>query len=463
VRPYPSASKSPVFRETIQTRRPAAARALALLPAALALVLAGCTPVTYVVQPREQYVQGPPPAPTYVEAPPAPAPAAPDPLDQLMAPIALYPDPLISIILPASTFPSDVASAGAYLNGGGDPAQAGSQPWDPSVRSLAHYPDVAKWMAQNPTWTQAVGAAFVAEPAQVMKAIQRLRALAQADGTLVTTPQQQVVASATYIEIVPAQPDVIYVPVYNPSVVFVDQPYYEYNGPFLSYGPPYDAGVWLTFGCNWHGGGVLVVDQGYWRGGSGGWRTHDQASFAVSVNVRVWGYPAGRPRPQAPSGWRTNPQVVSVRPIGGAPQRPPQSAFRNIHTQGPAAVAVVSRNPQAFKGRPINTAILQRPAGQAPQRAQAQPRPPNAAGAKAPPPRPAAAAAPEKAVSRPAAPGQEPRADLARTPQGAENERTAGPEADPRNPAGKKPDPKKVVKTPPPKPKPEKPPEDPPH
>ena len=130
---------------------------------------------------------------------------------------------LISIILPASTFPSDVDAAGAYLNGGGDPGQVDNQSWDQSVRSLAHYPDVAKWMAQNGPWTQSVGAAFASQPAEVMKAIQRLRELARAAGTLTDTAQQQVTVDGSFVEIEPAQPDVIYVPIYNPCLLYTSR------------------------------------------------------------------------------------------------------------------------------------------------------------------------------------------------------------------------------------------------
>jgi hypothetical protein len=222
-------------------------------------------------------------------------------------------------------------------------------------------------MAQNPPWTQAVGAAFVSEPAQVMEAIQRLRELAHAAGTLASSPQQQVVVDSSYIEIMPAQPGVIYVPQYDPQVVYVDQPYYSYNGPYCTWGPAYGAGVWLTFGANWRGGGVLVVNQGYW-GDNHGWNHDPYARVNVSININInggggprpWVFPPGRPRPQAPANWQANARVVSVHPAPGAPPRPPQAAYRNIHTRGAAAVAVVSANPAAFKGRPINSAIMPR-------------------------------------------------------------------------------------------------------
>ncbi|HSY53393.1 MAG TPA: DUF3300 domain-containing protein, partial [Opitutaceae bacterium] len=157
---------------------------------------------------------------------------APEDLDQLLAPIALYPDPLIALILPASTVPSDVTLAAGYLNENGDPAQIDNQGWDASVKALAHYPDVIKWMAANLEWTQAVGDAFVQQPADVMKSIQQLRARARAAGTLVDTAQQQVVMDDDgNISIVPAQPEIIYVPEYDPDAVYVE------GGPPLAYGP----------------------------------------------------------------------------------------------------------------------------------------------------------------------------------------------------------------------------------
>jgi hypothetical protein len=276
-----------------------------------------------------------------------------------MAPIALYPDPLISLILPAAAFPSDISAAGAYFGQGGDAGQVDVQPWDPSVRSLAHYPSVVTWMAQNGPWTQTVGSAFVSEPADVMNAIQRLRELARAAGTLADSPEQQVIVDGNYVEIEPAQPGVIYVPQYDPEVVFVDQPYYGFNGPFLAFGPAYGAGVWLTYGCNWRGGGIVIVDANYWHGGGGWWHPYGPGGeFSASANFRAWSFPSNRPRPQAVGGWQSHAQLVQPHPVAGLPPHPPVSAFRNIQTRGPAAVAAVARNPAAFKGKPVNRAII---------------------------------------------------------------------------------------------------------
>ena len=154
-----------------------------------------------------------PPSP--VEPPPAaaesvPSKLPPEALNQLLAPIALYPDALVALILPASTVPSDLVLAARYISSNGDPAQIVNQPWDDSVKSLARYPDVVKWMDQNLEWTTQVGDAFLNQPADVMNTIQQLRVQAIAAGTLVDCPQQRVVKERDCIRIVPAEPDLIY-------------------------------------------------------------------------------------------------------------------------------------------------------------------------------------------------------------------------------------------------------------
>jgi len=438
------------------------------LPAAgsVGLLLTGCAPVTYVQSPPPP----PPPQTQVVYEPPVPPPAAPapasNPLDQLVAPIALYPDPLISIILPASTFPSDIQAAGAYLSQGGDPNQAGSQPWEPSVQALAHYPSVVEWMAQNLPWTQSMGGNFVAQPAQVMEAIQRLRELAQAAGTLTSGPQQQVIVNSSYVEIMPVEAGVIYVPRYDPTVVFVDNPYVGFGGPFFSYGPAYGVGVWLTFGCNWGGHGVVVVGPDYWHeggGGSWGWRHDPAVNINVNVNingggVRPWQFPPNRPRPQAPSGWQQNARITAVHPITGAPARPPQSAFVNIHTRGPAAVTVVAHNPAAFKGKPLNPALLPRASGPVPmvRPAPAHGTTPGGARPTATPPRPTPRAEPQYRPE--GAPTRVPQVTTREpTPRPTTREPTARPtqrEPTPR-PTVREPTPRPTVreleKTPPPK------------
>jgi hypothetical protein len=182
-------------------------------------------------------------------------------LDQLLAPIALYPDALIALILPASTVPTDIVLAARHLaENPGDRSQIEHRAWDESVKSLTNYPEVIKWMDENLHWTRQVGEAFAEQPAEVMQAVQRLRAKARAAGTLVDTPQQQILAEPQVIRIVPAQPDIIYVPHYEPEIVFVDRPVH-YRSPFLTFGIGVPVGSWLAFDCDWRHNRIWVGNR----------------------------------------------------------------------------------------------------------------------------------------------------------------------------------------------------------
>jgi hypothetical protein len=192
-----------------------------------------------------------------------PAGYTPEQVDELVAPIALYPDPLVALILPASTVPSDIVLASRYFDANGDPNQVDSQPWDDSVRALAHYPTVIKWLDDNLDWTTTLGRVFMLEPTQVMESVQQLRAQARANGTLVDTPQQNVVLDGSDIDIVPAQPNSICVPEYDPDLVFADQPV-DYGSPLIIFGPPCWVGPWLDFECDWDDYDVWI---GVWRPG----------------------------------------------------------------------------------------------------------------------------------------------------------------------------------------------------
>ena len=242
--------------------------------------------------------QAPPPPSPPVETERAPK-LPPEKLNQLLSPIALYPDALVALILPASTVPSDVVLAARYIASNGDPAQAANQTWDDSVKSLIRYPDVVKWMDQNLEWTTQVGEAFLDQPAEVMNAIQRLRAQARAAGNLVDTPQQRIVKeeSCACIRIVPAEPEVIYVPQYDPEVVYV-QPYAPYLGPALTFGIGFAVGPWLNYDCDWPGRRVCVGD---WNPGwKHNWkRNHGKGRDTINVvniksdTARVW-QPGGK-------------------------------------------------------------------------------------------------------------------------------------------------------------------------
>ncbi|MGA2243962.1 MAG: DUF3300 domain-containing protein [Verrucomicrobiota bacterium] len=218
------------------------------IPVLICLFTAAAVPV------RAQ-VAAPPPMAAY-----QPLPAAQ--LDQLLGPIALYPDPLIAEILPASTLPTQIVLADRYVSGGGDPNQIGQQPWDPGVQAMARYPSVLKWMDDNLNWTAQVGQAFLNQQPDVMASIQRLRAEASKLGNLQSSPQQQVIADGSDIEIVPADPQVIYVPVYQPDQVYFDA---ADGSPFITFGIGWPFGAWMGYDCNWGGGNLIFWGNGFSR------------------------------------------------------------------------------------------------------------------------------------------------------------------------------------------------------
>ncbi len=248
-----------------------------------------------------------------------------DQLEQMVAPIALFPDKLVAQVLAGSTYPDQITAANQWLAQNpslkGDALQnaANQQPWDPSVKSLTAFPAVLSQMAGNIQWTTALGEAYVNDPNDVMNAIQVMRQRAQQNGNLKTSKQMAVstVARATpapqvytnegdeppvyagpaviapppqTIVIEPTQPDVVYVPAYNPAVVYGAPvpvyPGYAYSAPAYSTGEIVTAGVisfgigiivgsaishhhdwgWHSWGMNWGGGG-----NGYGNGGGGGW------------------------------------------------------------------------------------------------------------------------------------------------------------------------------------------------
>jgi hypothetical protein len=277
------------------------------------LLLSGCLLAALTVVLAQT---GVPPAPV----PPAAVPAVlrpPEQLDQLLGPIALYPDALVALILPAATVPSDVVLASRFLAANGKPENMANQPWDESVKSLAHYPEVVKWMDDNLEWTKELGEAFLAQPADVMNSVQRLRARARAAGSLIDTPQQQVVMEGETICIVPAQPNVIYVPSYDPEIVYVRNSAY-YPEPLLSFGLGFAVGSWLAYDCDW---GQRVI----WVGRrNNGWRPPvllTRPRYTSDPDWRHW-QPSPRVHVRHPDSYRPRPDVVRPRPYAEVSPRP---------------------------------------------------------------------------------------------------------------------------------------------
>jgi Spy/CpxP family protein refolding chaperone len=196
-------------------------------------------------------------------------------LDQLAAPIALYPDSLISQILMASTYPLEVVQAdrfakqNASLKGDALTKALEAQNWDPSVKSLVNFPQVLTMMSEKLDWTQKLGDAFLAQEKAVLATIQSLRAKAQASGNLKTTKEQTVIVEEKIIKIEPANPQVIYVPTYNPTVVYGAWPSPAYP-PYYYYPPGYVA---TTAMFSFAAGAAMGAAWGYawgntnWGGG----------------------------------------------------------------------------------------------------------------------------------------------------------------------------------------------------
>jgi hypothetical protein len=211
--------------------------------------------------------------PALAQAPTADAPVqpqSPQELEKLVGRVALYPDDLVAIILPASTFPLDIVQADRFLQKlKQDKNLKPDARWDESIRNLLNYPEVIAMMSQDLDWTQDLGEAVVGQQADVLKAIQAFRAKAQGAGNLKSDDKQLIVQEKDTIKIVPADPEVIYVPQYQPTTVVVQQTapvYAYYPTPYPSYYYPYPPGAALATGfflgaatayaCNWGGGNI---------------------------------------------------------------------------------------------------------------------------------------------------------------------------------------------------------------
>lgn len=204
-------------------------------------------------------------------------------LDQLLGPVALYPDPLLAQILPAASFVDQVDQAQRLLNGRVDENLIESQNWDISIKSIAHYPSILSKMDQHADWTAMVGQAYVQQEPDVERSIQRLRAQAQKTGALQDTPQQNVVVNQQAITIEPAQPQVIYVPQYDPEVVYGGVPTGAVvAGSLISFGTGMAIGAWLNRDWRWYGGGPYYHG---WVGG--GWIGANRNFINVNNNFYI--------------------------------------------------------------------------------------------------------------------------------------------------------------------------------
>jgi hypothetical protein len=237
------------------SQRTASARMPFLLCLALMLV---CLPVTSLAQPVA---------------------LTPPQLDQLVARIALYPDPLLAQVLTASTYWSEIPEAAAwadehsYLKGDAlaQAILADHLQWDPSILALLPFPSVLDMMARDPAWTEQLGNAVLTQYPDVMDAVQRMRQLARRYGYLTTNGYINVIATGGYIQLLPVNPDVLYVPYYDPLVVFAPpRPGFAVGGA-IHFGPAVTIGAifggwgwWLGSGFAWPSHTILI-DRRPWR------------------------------------------------------------------------------------------------------------------------------------------------------------------------------------------------------
>jgi hypothetical protein len=232
--------------------------------ACVVLVLVGTSAVCFA-QPA------PPP-------PPPPALLSPPQLDQLVARIALYPDPLLAQVLTASTYWSEIPDAArwadehGYLKGDtlAQAIQADHLQWDPSILGLLAFPSVLDMMASDPFWTQQLGDAVLTQRPDVMDAVQRMRRKARNYGYLTPSSYCNVVDEGGYVQILPVNPSVIYVPAYDPFIVFAPpRPGFAIAGA-IRFGPAITIGA--TFGA-W----------GWWLGSGFAWPSH-----TILIDRRPW-------------------------------------------------------------------------------------------------------------------------------------------------------------------------------
>ncbi len=220
----------------------------------------------------------------------------------MVAPIALYPDALVAQILAASTYPTQVVEADRWVQSQGNvppeqlAAGANAQNWDPSVKALVAFPSVLAQMDRNIQWTTDLGNAYYNQPDDVMSAIQMMRGRAQAAGTLRNTPQQDVSNEDGSIVIAPANPEVVYVPVYNPWGVYGTPigiyPGYYYGPPVgvyfgsglaIGFGIGIGIGMWSHWGWGWHNWGFNWRNRAVWYHG-GRYYTHSRTVYNRGFN-----------------------------------------------------------------------------------------------------------------------------------------------------------------------------------
>jgi hypothetical protein len=313
--------------------------------------------------------------------PSAPPQASAAELEKLVAPIALHPDPLIAIVLPASVYPLEIVQAARFIQDTNNIAKLDEQAWDENVKALAKFPDMIRKMNEDLTWTMSLGQAFVQQPKELMDTIQMLRVKASSAGVLKTTPQQVIVVTNTVIEktietkvvvvtntvvqIQPANPQVVYVPTYPPTIYY-PPPVYVGPPPVITFAVGVAVGAIIANNsCDWHGGGIYVGHHGVavWGGGGG---YHGDVDIDINRNVNInnnvnVNNNVNRSTTTAQK-WQPDPNRMSA---AGAPAARPTATTASSRGWGAGTTQATPANrpaTQPARPSPATTAAAPRPA-----------------------------------------------------------------------------------------------------
>ncbi len=283
-------------------------------------------------------------------------------LDALLAPIALYPDQLLTQVLMACTYPLQVVEAERWLQEPGNKNLTGdalskaleAQNWDPSVKSLVPFPQILSMMNSKLDWMQQVGYAMTTQQADVFSSVQRLRKQAQEAGNLKSTPQQTVSTQGQTIIIEPAQPSVVYVPTYSPTVVYGTWLYPAYPPVYWPPPPGYVAGQALVAGLAFGTG--VAISASLW-----GWAQPNWHGGYVNVNVNRYNNINVNRTQINSNNWHAPPRPQGTyRPPAGPVGAPARTGGMPANGAGRSSVPVpgnIARPPSGMGANPKNPAI----------------------------------------------------------------------------------------------------------
>ncbi|MDX2199739.1 MAG: DUF3300 domain-containing protein [Phycisphaerae bacterium] len=269
-------------------------------------------------------------------------------LEELLAPIALYPDTLLANMLAAAVYSDDLRAAAAYVAGGGTVAEELDVEWDPSVKAVAMIPEALKKLGDYPDWTDALGQAYLAQPEEVLSAVQTLRAKAYANESLRSTPEQNIVVEGDTIIVEPADPQVIYVPRYDPAIVYAEN-HPSVTDVVVGFGVGIAvAAIHHALVCDWRRNSLI------WSPRPVPWGPGYRPYYRPGLHGTAWRPFPGRPRPIRP-GWASGWGGISSRPnFSGLPGRPIGSRphFSNWRPPRPRPRPPALARPQPPRPRP---------------------------------------------------------------------------------------------------------------